>query len=125
MSHKIPLGCQGEITHCPFCLLTLAQGIAQINLADYDGSGEMQLRWYAVQVFGSCGPPGPGAATRDPALAVAGKTVRVPARGATAFLPPAPAVTRVHPSRASVRAWRRNVVAPRGSVRGRRGSRFP
>uniref|UniRef100_A0A8C9JVE0 WWC family member 3 n=1 Tax=Panthera tigris altaica TaxID=74533 RepID=A0A8C9JVE0_PANTA len=28
-------------------------GIAQINLADYDGSGEMQLRWYAVQVFGS------------------------------------------------------------------------
>uniref|UniRef100_A0A452TEL6 WWC family member 3 n=1 Tax=Ursus maritimus TaxID=29073 RepID=A0A452TEL6_URSMA len=26
-------------------------GIAQINLADYDGSSEMQLRWYAVQVF--------------------------------------------------------------------------
>nr|XP_060499710.1 protein WWC3 [Panthera onca] len=54
-------------------------GIAQINLADYDGSGEMQLRWYAVQVFGSCGPPGPGAAARDPALAVAGKTDAVTA----------------------------------------------
>ncbi|XP_022348062.1 protein WWC3-like [Enhydra lutris kenyoni] len=33
-------------------------GIAQINLADYEGSSEMQLRWYAVQVFSSCGPPG-------------------------------------------------------------------
>uniref|UniRef100_A0ABI7VYS7 WWC family member 3 n=1 Tax=Felis catus TaxID=9685 RepID=A0ABI7VYS7_FELCA len=54
-------------------------GIAQINLADYDGSGEMQLRWYAVQVFGSCGPPGPGAAARDPAPAVAGKTDAVTA----------------------------------------------
>ncbi|XP_077617518.1 protein WWC3 [Crocuta crocuta] len=32
-------------------------GIAQINLADYDGSGEMQLRWYAVQVFGTFGQP--------------------------------------------------------------------
>ncbi|XP_072674635.1 protein WWC3-like isoform X2 [Canis lupus baileyi] len=31
-------------------------GIAQINLADYDRSSEMQLRWYAVQVFSSCGP---------------------------------------------------------------------
>ncbi|XP_059242431.1 protein WWC3-like [Mustela nigripes] len=32
-------------------------GIAQINLADCDGSSEMQQRWYAVQVFSSCGPP--------------------------------------------------------------------
>uniref|UniRef100_A0A8C7BXJ3 WWC family member 3 n=1 Tax=Neovison vison TaxID=452646 RepID=A0A8C7BXJ3_NEOVI len=32
-------------------------GIAQISLADYDGSSEMQQRWYAVQVFSSCGPP--------------------------------------------------------------------
>uniref|UniRef100_A0A452TEB6 WWC family member 3 n=1 Tax=Ursus maritimus TaxID=29073 RepID=A0A452TEB6_URSMA len=32
-------------------------GIAQINLADYDGSSEMQLRWYAVQCRGA---PTPG-----------------------------------------------------------------
>ena len=62
------------------------QGIAQINLADYDGSSEMQLRWYAVQVFSSCGPPRAteseraGGAAGDPAqAAAAGKTVRVPA----------------------------------------------
>ncbi|XP_029786217.1 protein WWC3 isoform X1 [Suricata suricatta] len=61
-------------------------GIAQINLADYDGSSEMQLRWYAVQVFGSCGPPRSreserlGGAARDPALAAAtGKTDAVTA----------------------------------------------
>ncbi|XP_004416114.1 PREDICTED: protein WWC3-like [Odobenus rosmarus divergens] len=59
-------------------------GIAQINLADYDGSSEMQLRWYAVQVFSSCGPPRvreserAGGAAGDPAqaaaAAAAGKT---------------------------------------------------
>ncbi|XP_061035622.1 protein WWC3-like [Eubalaena glacialis] len=32
-------------------------GIAQINLADYDGSSEMQLRWYSVQVFTGPEPP--------------------------------------------------------------------
>lgn len=66
------------------------QGIAQINLADYDGSSEMQLRWYSVQVFSSCGPPRAreseraGGAVGDPAqaaaaAAAAGKTVCVPA----------------------------------------------
>lgn len=67
------------------------QGIAQINLADCDGSSEMQLRWYAVQVFSSCGPPRardserPGGAAGDPAqAAAAGKTVRVPASAAAA-----------------------------------------
>ena len=65
-----------------FFFLTLVQGIAQINLADYDGSSEMQLRWYTVQVFGSCGPPRAreseraGGAAGDPAQAAAGKTVR-------------------------------------------------
>ncbi|XP_044767570.1 protein WWC3 [Neomonachus schauinslandi] len=61
-------------------------GIAQINLADYDGSSEMELRWYAVQVFSSCGPPRareserPGGAARDPAPAAAvGKTDAVTA----------------------------------------------
>nr|XP_021558360.1 protein WWC3-like [Neomonachus schauinslandi] len=61
-------------------------GIAQINLADYDGSSEMELRWYAVQVFSSCGPPRareserPGGAARDPApAAAAGKTDAVTA----------------------------------------------
>nr|XP_045730304.1 protein WWC3 isoform X2 [Mirounga angustirostris] len=61
-------------------------GIAQINLADYDGSSEMQLRWYAVQVFSSCGPPRareseqPGGAAGDPAqAAAAGKTDAVTA----------------------------------------------
>ncbi|XP_032185398.1 protein WWC3 isoform X1 [Mustela erminea] len=61
-------------------------GIAQINLADYDGSSEMQLRWYAVQVFSSCGPPRAreserlGAAAGDPAqAATAGKTDAVTA----------------------------------------------
>ncbi|XP_057171415.1 protein WWC3-like isoform X3 [Ursus arctos] len=50
-------------------------GIAQINLADYDRSSEMQLRWYVVQVFSSCGPPRnrererAGGATGDPAQA--------------------------------------------------------
>ncbi|XP_048069383.1 protein WWC3 isoform X1 [Ursus arctos] len=63
-------------------------GIAQINLADYDGSSEMQLRWYAVQVFSSCGPPRAreservGGAVGDPAqaaTAAAGKTDAVTA----------------------------------------------
>ncbi|XP_022374057.1 protein WWC3 [Enhydra lutris kenyoni] len=61
-------------------------GIAQINLADYDGSSEMQLRWYAVQVFSSCGPPRAreserlGAAAGDPTqAATAGKTDAVTA----------------------------------------------
>ncbi|XP_004409309.1 PREDICTED: protein WWC3 [Odobenus rosmarus divergens] len=64
-------------------------GIAQINLADYDGSSEMQLRWYAVQVFSSCGPPRvreserAGGAAGDPAqaaaAAAAGKTDAVTA----------------------------------------------
>ncbi|XP_022271287.1 protein WWC3 isoform X2 [Canis lupus familiaris] len=60
-------------------------GIAQINLADYDGSSEMQLRWYTVQVFGSCGPPRAresereGGAAGDPAQATAGKTDAVTA----------------------------------------------
>uniref|UniRef100_A0A8C0SNS0 C2 domain-containing protein n=1 Tax=Canis lupus familiaris TaxID=9615 RepID=A0A8C0SNS0_CANLF len=58
-------------------------GIAQINLADYDGSSEMQLRWYTVQVFGSCGPPrareAGGGAAGDPAQAAAGKTDAVTA----------------------------------------------
>nr|XP_055194181.1 protein WWC3 isoform X3 [Nyctereutes procyonoides] len=60
-------------------------GIAQINLADYDGSSEMQLRWYTVQVFGSCGPPRAreseraGGAAGDPAQAAAGKTDAVTA----------------------------------------------
>ncbi|XP_032246990.1 protein WWC3 isoform X1 [Phoca vitulina] len=61
-------------------------GIAQINLADCDGSSEMQLRWYAVQVFSSCGPPRardserPGGAAGDPAqAAAAGKTDAVTA----------------------------------------------
>ncbi|KAM9180576.1 protein WWC3 [Dugong dugon] len=31
-------------------------GIAQINLADYESSSEMQLRWYSVQVFTSSEP---------------------------------------------------------------------
>uniref|UniRef100_G3TRT2 WWC family member 3 n=1 Tax=Loxodonta africana TaxID=9785 RepID=G3TRT2_LOXAF len=31
-------------------------GIAQINLADYESSSEMQLRWYPVQVFTSSEP---------------------------------------------------------------------
>ncbi|XP_072470499.1 protein WWC3 isoform X4 [Notamacropus eugenii] len=31
-------------------------GIAQINLADYESSSEMQLRWYSVQVFTSSDP---------------------------------------------------------------------
>nr|XP_058906079.1 protein WWC3 isoform X3 [Kogia breviceps] len=55
-------------------------GIAQINLADYDGSTEMQLRWYSVQVFS-----GPEPSRRederlghsdfqDPAPATSGKT---------------------------------------------------
>ncbi|XP_023971225.1 protein WWC3 isoform X3 [Physeter macrocephalus] len=55
-------------------------GIAQINLADYDGSSEMQLRWYSVQVF-----TGPEPSRRederlghsdfqDPAPATSGKT---------------------------------------------------
>ncbi|XP_034504778.1 protein WWC3 isoform X1 [Ailuropoda melanoleuca] len=52
-------------------------GIAQINLADYNGSSEMQLRWYSVQVFSSCGPPRAreseraGGAVGDPAQAAA------------------------------------------------------
>nr|XP_035924742.1 protein WWC3 isoform X2 [Halichoerus grypus] len=61
-------------------------GIAQINLADYDGSSEVQLRWYAVHVFSSCGPPRareserPGGAAGDPAqAAAAGKTDAVTA----------------------------------------------
>ncbi|XP_025713506.1 protein WWC3 isoform X1 [Callorhinus ursinus] len=62
-------------------------GIAQINLADYDGSSEMQLHWYAVQVFSSCGPPRAreseraGGAAGDPAeaAAAAGKTDAVTA----------------------------------------------
>ncbi|XP_035581826.1 protein WWC3-like isoform X2 [Zalophus californianus] len=56
-------------------------GIAHINLADYDGSSEMQLRWYALQVFSTCGPPRAreseraGGAAGDPAqAAAAGKT---------------------------------------------------
>ncbi|XP_008053345.1 protein WWC3 [Carlito syrichta] len=58
-------------------------GIAQINLADYDSSSEMQLRWHSVQVFTSSEPPrtrepgrvGEGSA-RDPVLTVSisGKT---------------------------------------------------
>nr|XP_012640306.1 protein WWC3 [Microcebus murinus] len=32
-------------------------GIAQINLADYDSSSDMQLRWHPVQVFTSPEPP--------------------------------------------------------------------
>lgn len=55
-------------------------GIAQINLADYDGSGDMQLRWYPIQVFTGPEPPrrederpGDGAA-RDSAPATSGKT---------------------------------------------------
>ncbi|EHB04764.1 Protein WWC3 [Heterocephalus glaber] len=32
-------------------------GIAQINLANYDSSSDMQLRWYPVQVFASSEPP--------------------------------------------------------------------
>uniref|UniRef100_A0A8C6C3V0 C2 domain-containing protein n=1 Tax=Monodon monoceros TaxID=40151 RepID=A0A8C6C3V0_MONMO len=49
-------------------------GIGQINLADYDGSSEMQLRWYSVQVF--TGPEAPWrederlvhSDSRDPAM---------------------------------------------------------
>ncbi|XP_045852551.1 protein WWC3-like [Meles meles] len=61
-------------------------GIAQINLADYDGSSKMQLHWYAVQVFSSCGLPRareskqPGGAAGDPTqAATAGKTDAVTA----------------------------------------------
>ncbi|XP_059242362.1 protein WWC3-like isoform X1 [Mustela nigripes] len=61
-------------------------GIAQINLADCDGSSEMQQRWYAVQVFSSCGPPmvreseRPVGVAGDPAQSTAtGKTDAVSA----------------------------------------------
>ncbi|XP_064339495.1 protein WWC3-like isoform X2 [Camelus dromedarius] len=54
-------------------------GIAEINLADYDGSDEMQLHWYSVQVFpGPALPrredkrPGDGA-SRDPVPTASGK----------------------------------------------------
>ncbi|XP_068390323.1 protein WWC3-like [Eschrichtius robustus] len=55
-------------------------GIAQINLADYDGSSEMQLRWYSVQVFTGPEPPGREderlghSDFRDPAPTTSGKT---------------------------------------------------
>ncbi|XP_062939309.1 protein WWC3 isoform X2 [Cynocephalus volans] len=50
-------------------------GIAQINLADYDSSSEMQLRWHPVQVFTSSELPRTGeSAARDPMHTVAGKT---------------------------------------------------
>ncbi|XP_057574080.1 protein WWC3 isoform X3 [Hippopotamus amphibius kiboko] len=55
-------------------------GIAQINLADYDGSSEMQLHWYSVQVFTGPEPPRrmderPGDGdSRDPAPAASRKT---------------------------------------------------
>ncbi|XP_032330308.1 protein WWC3-like [Camelus ferus] len=54
-------------------------GISEINLADYDGSDEMQLHWYSVQVFpGPALPrredkrPGDGA-SRDPVPTASGK----------------------------------------------------
>ncbi|XP_059943975.1 protein WWC3 isoform X3 [Mesoplodon densirostris] len=55
-------------------------GIAQINLADYDGSSEMQLRWYSVQVFTGPEPPRREderlghSDFRDPAPTTCGKT---------------------------------------------------
>ncbi|KAM5221575.1 protein WWC3 [Ctenodactylus gundi] len=56
-------------------------GISQINLADYDSSSDMQLRWYPVQVFTSSQPPRTrenGRAgdntTRNPAPVSSGKT---------------------------------------------------
>ncbi|KAM9042467.1 protein WWC3-like isoform 2-T3 [Megaptera novaeangliae] len=55
-------------------------GIAQINLADYDGSSEMQLRWYSVQVFTGPEPPRREderlghSDFRDPAPTTSGKT---------------------------------------------------
>ncbi|XP_060148407.1 protein WWC3 isoform X1 [Globicephala melas] len=55
-------------------------GIAQINLADYDGSSEMQLRWYSVQVFTGPEPPRREderlghSDSRDPVAATSGKT---------------------------------------------------
>lgn len=35
-----------------YCL----QGIAQINVTDAESSGEMQLHWYAVQIFTGSDP---------------------------------------------------------------------
>ena len=67
-----------------FFSLNTLQGIAQINLTDYDSS-EMQLRWYSVQVFTGPEPPRreeerPGdCAARDLTLAACGKTVGGPA----------------------------------------------
>ncbi|KAI5939278.1 Protein WWC3 [Manis javanica] len=58
-------------------------GIAQINLADCDGSSEMQLRWYSVQVFSSAEPARAKASGRpragesaagDPGHSAPGKT---------------------------------------------------
>lgn len=73
------------------------QGIAQINLADYDRSSEMQLRWYAVQVFSSCGPHRAREskwaldAAGDSAEAAVGRTVSAQCN-VTALLPPTPTV---------------------------------
>uniref|UniRef100_A0A8C9P1B6 WWC family member 3 n=1 Tax=Spermophilus dauricus TaxID=99837 RepID=A0A8C9P1B6_SPEDA len=56
-------------------------GIAQINLAECDSSGDMQLRWYPVQVFASSEPPrwrengrAGESVSRDPGHASLGKT---------------------------------------------------
>ena len=67
-----------------FFPLNTLQGIAQINLTDYDSS-EMQLRWYSVQVFTGPEPPRreeerPGdCAAQDLTLAACRKTVGGPA----------------------------------------------
>lgn len=69
---------------CSDVSLIPLQGIAQINLADYDSLSEMQLRWHSVQVFTSSEPSRtrePGCAgessARDPAhtISISGKTV--------------------------------------------------
>ncbi|XP_058147748.1 protein WWC3 [Dasypus novemcinctus] len=57
-------------------------GIAQINLADYESSSEMQLRWYSLQVFTSSVPQrtreseraGEGSSARAPAHSLPGQT---------------------------------------------------
>uniref|UniRef100_A0A0P6JW84 Protein WWC3 n=1 Tax=Heterocephalus glaber TaxID=10181 RepID=A0A0P6JW84_HETGA len=61
-------------------------GIAQINLANYDSSSDMQLRWYPVQVFASSEPPktkengrSGDSATQDPVHISSGKTDAVTA----------------------------------------------
>ncbi|XP_037677987.1 protein WWC3 isoform X2 [Choloepus didactylus] len=57
-------------------------GIAQINLADYESSSEMQLRWYSVQIFTSSEPQqaresehaGEASGSHAPACSLSGQT---------------------------------------------------